>query len=88
MKEELTREVDDEVARVLDHLLHCNASCLQRLWLDQHRLQHSVAASDNADSSATECVFLPERQRHSLSDVFVVSAHAPSSNSPKCTYLV
>ncbi len=54
MKEELTREVDDEVAWVLDHLLHCNASCLQRLWLDQHCLQHSVTASDNANSSATD----------------------------------
>ncbi len=49
MNEELTREVDDEVAWVLDHFLHCNASCLQRVWLDQHCLQHSVAASENAN---------------------------------------
>lgn len=58
MKEELTREVNNEVAGVLDYLLHCNASCLQRLWLDQHCLQHIVAASDNANSIAIMSLFL------------------------------
>ena len=72
-KEELTREVDDEVAWVLDHLLHCNASSLQRLWLDQHCLQRSVAASENANRMQ-QCVSVPFwRQRHSLLDVCMVS---------------
>ena len=80
MKEELTREVDDEVAWVLDHFLHCNASCLQRLWLDQHCLQHSVAASENANSIAKVCLFPATKQTQSLLNVFMVSVPALSRN--------
>ena len=40
-----TRKVDDEVPWVLDHLLHCDAICLEHLRLDEDSLHHNMSSS-------------------------------------------
>lgn len=40
-----TRKVDDEVPWVLDHLLHCDAICLEHLRLDEDSLHHNMNGS-------------------------------------------
>ena len=44
--EKLAWEVDDEIARMLDHPVHWDAVRLQLLWLDQHCLKHGMTGSE------------------------------------------
>ena len=49
---QLTREIDDEVPRVLHHPLHRDAICLQHFWLDHDCLQHNLSIPDSDAAQA------------------------------------